>query len=160
MLAPLGRPRERVLRVLGSAGVATDRVQFVSHQPREKYLATYHRIDIGIDTFPYNGHMTSLDSFWMGVPVVTRIGQRAVGRAGFSQLSNLGLTELAATDDESFVRIATDLAHDLPRLMELRSSLRDRMRESPLGDPKRFARAVEAAYRRMWRRWCAGTIRA
>ena len=54
-------------------------------------METYHQIDIGLDTFPYNGHTTSLDSFWMGVPVVTLVGQTVVGRAGLSQLTNLGL---------------------------------------------------------------------
>ena len=63
-------------------------------QPRPQYLELYHGIDVGLDTFPYNGHTTSLDSFWMGVPVVTLVGQTVVGRAGLSQLTNLGLPEL------------------------------------------------------------------
>ena len=109
---------------------------------------------MGLDTFPYNGHTTSLDSMWMGVPVVTLIGKTAVGRAGFSQLSNIGLTELAAGDEKSFVRIASELASNLPRLATLRSQLRQRMQSSPLMDAPRFARDIEAAYRVMWRRWC------
>ena len=74
---------------------------------------------------PYNGHTTSLDSFWMGVPVVTRIGTTVVGRAGWSQLCNLGIKELAAQSDEQFVKIAVELAGDLPRLSELRKGLRE-----------------------------------
>jgi predicted O-linked N-acetylglucosamine transferase (SPINDLY family) len=114
----------------------------------------HHRIDLGLDTFPYNGHTTSLDSFWMGVPVVTLVGQRAVSRAGWCQLSNLGLPELAAQTAEQFVRIAVEIAKDLPRLEQLRSTLRRRMEQSPMMDAPKFARNIEAAYRRMWHTWC------
>jgi predicted O-linked N-acetylglucosamine transferase (SPINDLY family) len=90
----------------------------------------------------------------MGVPVITLAGQTVVGRAGLSQLSNLGLPELIARTPEQYVQIATDLAKDLPRLAELRRTLRARMQASPLMDAPRFARNVEAAYRQMWRNWC------
>jgi predicted O-linked N-acetylglucosamine transferase (SPINDLY family) len=89
----------------------------------------------------------------MGVPIVTRVGSTVVGRAGWSQLSNLQLTELAAWNDEDFVKIATELAGDLPRLAELRRTLRRRMEESPLMDSRRFTRNIESAYRSMWRTW-------
>ena len=111
---------------------------------------------MGLDTFPYNGHTTSIDSFWMGVPVITLVGKTPVGRAGISQLSNLGLPELIAQTPEQYVQIAADLAKDLPRLAELRSTLRTRMQSSPLMDGPRFARNMEAAYREIWRKWCAG----
>jgi predicted O-linked N-acetylglucosamine transferase (SPINDLY family) len=91
----------------------------------------------------------------MGVPVITLVGQTAVGRAGMSLLTNLGLPELIAGSPEQFVRIAGELAGDLPRLGNLRASLRGRMQNSPLMDGPRFARHVEAAYRLMWQRWCA-----
>jgi predicted O-linked N-acetylglucosamine transferase (SPINDLY family) len=87
----------------------------------------------------------------MGVPVVSRVGATVVGRAGWSQLSNLKLTELAATTDEQFVRVAVELSEDQRRLAELHQSLRGRMERSPLMDAKRFARSIEAAYRQMGR---------
>jgi predicted O-linked N-acetylglucosamine transferase (SPINDLY family) len=136
-------------------GVAADRIRFVGMRPRNDYLCLYQEIDLGLDTLPYNGHTTSLDSFWMGVPVVTLAGSTVVGRAGLSQLTNLGLTELAAQTPEQFVSVATDLARNLPRLAELRSTLRQRMQSSPLMDGPRFARNLEAVYRTIWRRWCA-----
>jgi predicted O-linked N-acetylglucosamine transferase (SPINDLY family) len=89
------------------------------------------------------------------VPVVTLVGQTVVGRAGLSQLTNLGLGELAGRSESEFVRIAVDLANDLPRLVRLRGTLREQMRRSALMDGARFARGVEAAYRQMWRDWCA-----
>jgi predicted O-linked N-acetylglucosamine transferase (SPINDLY family) len=150
-----GSHRERTLEFLQAEGVASERVNFVGWQPRAQYLELYRQIDIGLDTVPYNGQTTTLDSLWMGVPVITLLGQTAVGRAGMSLLTNLGLPELIAAAPEQFVRIARELAGDLARLGELRASLRERMQKSPLMDGPRFARHVEAAYRTMWQRWCA-----
>jgi predicted O-linked N-acetylglucosamine transferase (SPINDLY family) len=153
-LAPLGSHRSRILERFHQQGIDPARVEFVARQSRREYLETYHRIDLGLDTFPYNGHTTSLDSLWMGVPVVTLVGNRAVARAGWCQLSNLGLGELAGQTAEEFVRVAVELAKDLPRLKQLRSTLRARMEQSPLMDAPRFALNIEAAYRQMWRSWC------
>ena len=153
ILSPQGAARERLAEKFASFGIERDRIEFLYRKPRREYLSYYSKIDIGLDTFPYNGHSTSLDSLWMGVPVITLIGRTSVGRAGFSQLSNLNLSDLAAQTPEDFVAIATKLAHDLPRLTELRSSLRQRMLSSPLMDAPRFARDVESAYEQMWLKW-------
>jgi predicted O-linked N-acetylglucosamine transferase (SPINDLY family) len=155
LLTPEGPQRQSTRDRLSEEGVSPERVTFVAHQPRQAYLGLYQQIDVMLDTFPYNGHTTSLDSLWMGVPVVTLVGQTAVGRAGLSQLTNLGLPELIGSTPEDFVRIAALLAGDLPRLSDLRLTLRGRMEASPLMDVERFARGVEAAYRGMWHRWCA-----
>jgi predicted O-linked N-acetylglucosamine transferase (SPINDLY family) len=159
LLAPPGGHRARMLERFTEAGIDPRRIEFVAYQSRRKYMETYHRIELGLDTFPYNGHTTSLDSFWMGVPVVTLIGSRAVARAGWCQLSNLGLAELAGETPEQFVRVAAELAKDLPRLGELRATLRRRMEQSPLMDARKFARSIEAAYRGMWRTWCESVAR-
>jgi predicted O-linked N-acetylglucosamine transferase (SPINDLY family) len=151
----VGSARRRVLDKLGEHDVAAERIEFFSRFPRLEYFNLYHRIDICLDTLPYTGGITSLDSFWMGVPVVTRIGRTVVGRHGWSQLSNLGLTELAARDDDEFVSIVTTLADDLPRLADLRRTLRDRIEQSPLMDVPKYARNVENAYREMWHTWLA-----
>ena len=152
MLAPEGHFRSDTVERLEQQGIAAARVAFVSHQPRRQYLELYHGIDLMLDTVPYNGHTTSLDALWMGVPVVTLVGGTTVGRAGLCQLTNLGLPELIAATPDEFVRIAVELAGDLPRLECLRASLRDRMRGSPLMDAPRFARGIEAAYRTLWQR--------
>jgi protein O-GlcNAc transferase len=155
LMAPAGNAHQNLARRMERQGIDIQRVGFLPFQPRADYLRTYHQIDLGLDTFPYNGHTTSLDSFWMGVPVVTRVGATAVGRGGLSQIVNLGLDELAAYSDEEFVRIAVELAADRTRLADLRKSLRPMMEQSPLMDGARFARNVEAAYRQMWQEWCA-----
>jgi protein O-GlcNAc transferase len=154
LLCPPGSHRQHVLDLFATHDIAAHRIEFAEYRPREQYLELYRRIDLGLDTFPYNGHTTSLDSFWMGVPVVARIGRTAVGRAGWSQLCNLGLRELAAENDEVFIRIATSLASNLSQLTHLRSNLRERLRQSPLMDASRFAKNVEQAFRQMWQNWC------
>ena len=154
LLSRPGSHRERTLELFDSHGVARSRIEFVDYQPMDEYLRTYHRIDIGLDTFPYNGHTTSLEALWMGVPVVTLVGETAASRAGLCQLSNIGLGELAASEEGQFVQTATALAGDLARLSDLRAGLRKRMEESPLMDFDRFARNIETAYRQMWQRWC------
>ena len=159
LLAPRGQARDHVLAMLRQQGIDESRVEFVDRQPRQQYLQLYHQIDLGLDLLPYNGHTTSLDAFWMGVPTITQIGKTVVGRAGWSQLCNLGLPELAARTPEEFVQIAAQLAGDLPRLQELRATLRARMRASPLMDGKRFAGHMEQAYRQMWRTWCQKEVR-
>jgi len=151
-----GSHRRDVMERFRDEGVDPKRIEFVAPCARQQYMARYHRIDVGLDTFPYNGHTTSLDALWMGVPVVTLVGQTVVGRAGLSQLSNLGLTDLVAHTPDQYVEIVVRLASDLPKLAELRSTLRERMLQSPLTDAVGFTRNIESAYREMWRRWCEG----
>ncbi|QEH37623.1 TPR repeat-containing protein YrrB [Aquisphaera giovannonii] len=155
LLAPEGSARQRASDLLEGEGVGRDRLAFVGRQPRASYLELHHLIDIGLDTFPYNGQTTTLDAFWMGVPVVSLAGATAPSRAGLSLLSHLGLPELAAESPDEFVGIAASLAADLPRLASLRRALRPSLEASPLMDPHRFARGIEGAYRAMWHRWCA-----
>jgi len=85
-------------------------------------------------------------------------GQQSVSRAGWSQLSNLGLPELVAFSQKDYIQIARELAGDWPRLAELRRTLRTRLEASLLMDAPRFARGIETAYRTMWRQWCAERV--
>jgi predicted O-linked N-acetylglucosamine transferase (SPINDLY family) len=79
-----------------------------------------------------------------------------VSRAGLSILTSVGLEAFAASSEADYLRVAMELAADLPRLAALRSKLRSRLLASPLMDAPRFARNVEAAYRKMWEGWCSG----
>ena len=153
---PPGTAQERVLSALEGLGVARSRVELLPHQQRSDYLATYSRIDVCLDTLPYNGLSNTLDAAWLGVPTLTRAGDTVVGRAGLCVAMNLNLPRLVARDDAQLVRAAVELAADLPALSELRAGLRARLEGSPLMDAPGFARDLEAAYRGMWRRWCDG----
>ncbi len=149
-----GSHREGVHRLFQDAGISGDRVEFTSKAPRLSYLERYHDLDLCLDPFPYNGAITTMDSLWMGVPVVTLAGHTEVGRAGVSILTNVGLPELIADTPGEYVAIAAHLAGDWARLSELRAGLRPRMRTSPLLDGKGYTADVEAAFRRMWTTWC------
>jgi predicted O-linked N-acetylglucosamine transferase (SPINDLY family) len=156
--APVGRVRQWVGQQFQLQGVDADRIEFVGRQSHIDYLHTYDRIDIGLDSIPYNGHTTSLDSLWMGVPVVTVVGNTVVGRAGFSQLANLNLAHLAAKNCDEFVRIVASLASDVAALAALRAGLRERMLQSPLTDSRGFTAAIERVYRDVWKTWCARDV--
>ena len=136
-------------------GIAADRL--VLKPQNSSYLLhfqSYSEVDICLDPFPYNGTTTTCDAFWMGVPMVTLVGDRFISRVGSSLLRAVGLGDLVADDVEAYVAIASRLAADLPRLKTIRSTLRDDLVSGPLGDAPRFARNFEAALREIWRRWC------
>lgn len=156
MVAPRGEAQARVRLVLESHGVSPDRVSFVeAGMPRDIYLQLYHRLDCCLDAFPFQGGTTSLDALWMGVPVVSLVGNTAVGRASVSITRNLGLPELSCGTTDEVVERAWVLTREPVALAQLRASLRARLERSPLMDAPRFARHLEGAYRTMWRRWCA-----
>jgi predicted O-linked N-acetylglucosamine transferase (SPINDLY family) len=152
--APRGQTRDRTLGMFQQRGIVESRIEFIEKVSRPEYLGLYHGIDLCLDPMPCNGHTTSLDAFWMGVPTLTLVDKTVMGRAGWSQLCNLGLEEFAAETPEQYVGLAAQWANDLPRLVQLRQALRQRMQQSPLMDGKRFARHMEEAYRQMWRKWC------
>ena len=151
-----GAFEERVLDAMSAAGVDPARVEIVNWRPPEAYLRLHHRIDIALDSFPFNGHTTICNALWMGVPSVVRQGSSYASRFGGTALVNLGLEELIAHSDEEYVEIVARLAGDLPKLAELRRGLRARMAASPLVDATAFTRHVEHAYRQMWQDWCRG----
>ena len=111
------------------------------------HLSIYQQVDIALDTFPYNGTTTTCEALWMGVPVVTLVGDRHASRVGASLLTQVQLTELIASSPQHHVEIASVLAADVARLRALRATMRERMTSSPLCDAKAFAHKIEAAYR-------------
>lgn len=135
-------------------GIADDRLVFQSFCPHRDLLAAYHAVDIALDPFPFTGGLTSFESLWMGVPVLTLPGSSLVSRQTYAMLQNLRLTDWAAADKEDYVRIAVEKARDRAGLARLRQTLRARMQASPLLDGAVFARDMEAAYRQMWQDWC------
>jgi protein O-GlcNAc transferase len=158
--APPGGPRQRLLEKFKRQGIDPGRIQFAERTPQRQYWQLYHDIDVTLDTIPYGGHTTAMDSIWMGVPVVSLAGKLPVGRAGVTILSNTGLPELATASPDQYVNVAVQLANDRSKLVELRASLRQRLGSSALMDAPRFARNLEAAYRQMWKSWCASADRA
>jgi predicted O-linked N-acetylglucosamine transferase (SPINDLY family) len=155
LLGNAGSYRDRTIATLERLGVEGSRIEFAAKRPRGEYLKLYHQVDLALDTFPYNGHTTSLDAFWMGVPVISLVGKTPVARGGLCLARNLNMNELAVDSPDDFVQVAKKLAGDLPKLAEMRSGLRAKMQQSALMDGPRFARSMESVFRRMWRTWCA-----
>jgi len=147
-----GSHRQELLRGLG---LDESRARFELRTDAARYFALYNELDIALDPFPYPGGTTTCDALFMGVPVVTLAGQSAVSRGGVSILSNIGLQEFIAANKQEYVDVAVRIANDAARRSSLRATLRKQMQESPLMNAKQFAKDVEAAFRWMWRQWCA-----
>lgn len=118
------------------------------------HLATYGEVDISLDPFPQNGGTSSLEALWMGVPVVALLGHTLPGRASGALLAGAGFREWVAETPEQYLDIAKELARSPDLLNRLHKDLRGSIKASPVGDPVRYCRATEAAYREMWRRYC------
>ena len=135
-------------------GIPAGRLTFAAHSPPLEYLAAFGQVDIGLDPFPYNGGSTTLDSLWMGVPVVTLAGRLAVQRTGAVVLTSVGLGDLVAATPGQYLRTAVYLASIVAQEPELRAEVRQALVHSPYMDEVGAVRAAEDAFRDMWRTWC------
>ena len=154
--AQLSDPNEcrRMIDGFGVEGVAEDRLILMSRTPHLEHLAAFGRVDIALDPFPTTGGISTLEAMWMGVPVVAMLGNSIPSRVGAAIVSAAGLTDWVAANEDKYVAIAKRFAADRVGLAKLRASLRPSLATSPLGDSVQYCRAVEDAYRTMWRRWC------
>lgn len=147
--------REKTIERFAAHGISSDRLLLEGPSPREEYFATFNRVDIALDPFPYPGGTTSVEGLWMGVPVVGRRGNRFLSHLGDTILNTAGLSDWIADTDDDYIAKAIAYASDLPRLAALRESLRARILASPLCDAQRYARNLEAAFEQMWQRYLA-----
>jgi protein O-GlcNAc transferase len=152
---PEGRTRARLTAQFAAAGVGAERLEWHDRLPQAAFLALHHRADIALDPFPFCGTTTTCQSLWMGLPVVTLSGRTHVARVGTSLLTNAGMPELVAADENEYANIATRLAGDIAKLRELREGLRTKLLHSTLMDAARFTLELEAAYRMIWVDWCS-----
>jgi predicted O-linked N-acetylglucosamine transferase (SPINDLY family) len=144
-----------VLELFEKSGIAAARVDVYGDIPSKAgHLDLYNSIDIGLDTFPYNGTTTTCEALWMGVPVIALKGDIHISRVSYSILSNIGLAELVAESTDEYIMKAVNLAGDIERLNTLRRNLRSMMKNSCFMDKDNFTRTLEQEYRSMWRRWC------
>ncbi|MBD2602090.1 FkbM family methyltransferase [Microcystis viridis] len=143
--------KQSVELFLQEQGLNLEQVELIdSPTLAEDYFALYHRIDIHLDTFPYNGCTTTCDALWMGVPVLTLAGDRKIQRMGNSLLQAIGLGDWIAHTPEEYVNKAITFARDLDAIAKLRTSLRERFQKSQLGDIEGLTLALENAYQQMW----------
>ncbi len=151
---PEGQVRERLIRQFMAHGVASDRISFCGRLPSREFQKMLQQVDITLDPFPVNGATTTCESLWLGVPVLTLVGNRFLSRAGLSVLSAAQLPDFAATTPDEFIKTAALLANNLPLLANIRAGLRSHLASTPLLDQQRFARNMEGIYRNVWNRWC------
>jgi predicted O-linked N-acetylglucosamine transferase (SPINDLY family) len=135
-------------------GVAPHRLILEGPAPYAEYLASYARVDVALDPFPYPGGTTTAEGLWMGVPAVTLRGDRFIAHQGESLLHAAGLADWIAQDRDEYVRMAIGFTADRVRLARLRAGLREQVAASPLFDAARYARHLAAAWRGMWQQWC------
>ena len=151
---PLGRTQELFRRRLAGLQIDPDRVAIHGRASILEYLRAIADVDIALDTFPYNGATTTLDTLWMGVPLVALRGDRGAARSSYSILQSMRCTELIASSPDEYVELNVRLAKDASWRTELRSTLRNKLTSSPLMDGVAFVADLEAAYAEMWRAWC------
>lgn len=135
-------------------GVDAERLVLYGRESRAAYLRRFADVDLALDPFPCNGGTTTCDALWMGLPVVSLIGDTFLSRASFSVLSAAGIQEFAARTPAEYVQRCIDLARHPLHLVTLRATLRDRLQASPLLDGVLLARNIEAVFRQLWTRWC------
>ena len=147
--------RRQAIERFAKHGINADRLMLETTLSRIDVLATYNRIDIALDPFPYNGCTTTVEALWMGVPVVALKGKRSVARAAEAILTVSGLPNLVAEDGDAYVHTVKILAEDRMYRSELRRDLRPMLEKSPICDCQKFTQGLEGLYRKMWKSWCS-----
>ena len=147
--------QEEIVRALTNA-VSSDRLEMVYRLPPEQYFEAYQPVDLCLDPFPYNGGVTTCDSLWMGVPVLTLAGRDYRSRQGVSVMTNVGLPEFVAESTDKLIELAALWSDQRDGLADLRGSLRELMSESAVTAAERYVRNLEAAYREAYRQKAGG----
>ncbi len=147
--------RDHYLARFSAAGLPADRLDLCDRTTEvSEHLALYHRVDLSLDTFPYHGTTTTCESLWMGVPVVTLLGDRHAARVSASLLTAAGHPEWIARSADDYVGIAAALAADRTTLATLRAGLRGELKGSALCDYAGQGERFGAALRHCWRSYC------
>ena len=139
-------------------GIDEGRLVFAPRVPLARHLARHRLADLFLDTLPYNAHTTASDALWMGLPVLTCIGESFAGRVAASLLHAVGMPDLVAATLDAYEERATALARDPRSLSAIRERLAGHLRDAPLFDAGVFARDLETAYRAMHARKLAGLL--
>lgn len=151
--------KARIQQTMISHAIDPARLTLLGPTPSaQDHLATYHQIDIALDTFPYHGTTTTCEALWMGVPVITLAGQSHVSRVGVSLLNTIGCPDWIATTPEQYIDLAAALASRPDHLQHLRATLRQQLCASPLMDAKTFTTDIENAWRKMWQDYISNAL--
>ncbi|BDI20245.1 hypothetical protein ANSO36C_60470 [Nostoc cf. commune SO-36] len=146
--------KEFFYKIAEEEGVECSRLRFLPQDPSE----TVHRAnltiaDVVLDTYPYNGATTTLETLWMGIPLVTRVGEQFAARNSYTMMMNAGITEGIAWTDEEYIQWGIRLGKDAVLRQQIAWKLRQSRQTSPLWNGKKFAREMENAYQQMWQKY-------
>jgi predicted O-linked N-acetylglucosamine transferase (SPINDLY family) len=147
--------RAELARRFAAHGIAAERVELRGRTPHAAMLAEYGDIDLALDTFPYNGGLTTCEALWMGVPMVAIAEERMISRQTAAMLRAVGLPQFIANSRDDYVALAMHWSRRRDELAAIRAGLREQMRTSALCDGPRFTRELEGALRHAWREYCA-----
>lgn len=142
--------RQQTIARFAAHGITADRLILEGTCSRADYFKSYHRIDIALDPFPYPGGTTSVESLWMGVPMLTLTGSSFLSRQGAGIMVNAGLSNWVASDDDEYLAYAIKYSRDLQVLNLLRLNLRRQTLASSIMDGKSFALQFSTALHGMW----------
>jgi predicted O-linked N-acetylglucosamine transferase (SPINDLY family) len=132
-------------------GVNLDRLKFLPRDPNEYvHRANLQIADLALDTYPYNGATTTLEILWMGIPLVTRVGEQFAARNSYTFLRNVGVEEGIAWTDEEYINWGVRLGEDKALREEIAWKLKKSKQTAPLWNGKQFALEMEQAYQQMW----------
>ncbi|WP_154665000.1 O-linked N-acetylglucosamine transferase, SPINDLY family protein [Allorhizobium undicola] len=141
--------QDNILAEFARLGIARERVLFAAGRAYGDHISRAALADMALDTFPYNGHTTTSDMLWAGLPMLTRRGQSFAARVSQSLLAAIGLPELVAENREDFIARAIAYAHDGAAVRELKRRLAENRAIKPLFDTQRFTRHLEQGYEMM-----------
>lgn len=135
-----------IIKQFAAHQIGAEQLELRGHSPHAVMLAEYGDVDIALDPFPFAGGITSCEALYMGVPVITLCGLTLAGRQGHSLLNALNLQDWSVSSIENYIALAVTKSHDHESLSLLRQQLRQRFLNSPLGDARGFAEAVDQAW--------------
>jgi predicted O-linked N-acetylglucosamine transferase (SPINDLY family) len=139
------------IEIAESEGVGAERLKFLPSAPSEQvHRANLGIADVVLDTYPYNGATTTMETLWMGVPLVTRVGQQFASRNSYTMMMNAGISEGIAWTDEEYVEWGIRLGKDAALRQQISWKLRQSRQTAPLWNGKQFTREMEKAYEQMW----------
>ena len=143
--------RERIAGRLAQRGIDPERLELLEWVfGNNNHLALYGQMDAAIDTLPYSGTTTTCEALWMGVPVLTLLGEVMVDRQSAAVLAGAGLEAAIAGSEEALLQRARLLARKGPRSTDERRVLRRHVAASALADPAGLVQALEQVYRQLW----------
>lgn len=150
------RARENLARKARSRGISSERLVFANRLDKPGHLARLKLADLVLDTRVYNGHTSTSDALWVGVPVVTLIGRHFASRVSASILTAVGAPELITRTSEQYENLSVEMAVDSDRYRTVRKKIAENRTRSPLFDTDRFARNLETAYGVIWEQYISG----